>query len=58
MRAVGGAVVDDDDFVVEFAVRKGLVGVGVGGCRLGWSYCSVKVWLRSQIMMGRLRRSL
>jgi hypothetical protein len=55
--AVGGAVVDDDEFPVELA------GEGQSVCRdvkgkATIAYLSVKVRLSSQAMMGRLRRSL
>ena len=54
--AVGGGVVDDDDFVVEGA-GAGAVSERIEGGGGGF-YCSVKVLLRSQMIMGRLRRSL
>ena len=56
--AVGGAVVDDDEFPVEFAVKQSLVvalrceGVGVA------TYFSSNVLASSHVIMGRLRRSL
>lgn len=60
---VGGAVVYDDELPVEVAARGGqYLGVrnGVMGGREegGAAYFSVKVLLSSQVMMGRLRRSL
>ncbi len=58
--AVGGAVVDDYDLPVEFArLRQGLDGiVGRGGGERKVVYFSVKVRARSQVIIGRLRRSL
>ena len=58
--AVGGAVVDDDEFPVKFPVAGGesvspLVTTSETG---GSVYFSVKVRFSSQVMMGRLRRSL
>lgn len=58
LRAVGGAVINDDDFVVEFAGAGFVRRAGLSEADRWGAYCSVKVWLRSQIMMGRLRRSL
>ena len=58
--AVGGAVVDDDYFPVEFAGEEGVSceGGSLGDGAEGQSYFSVKVRARSQTIMGRLRRSL
>jgi hypothetical protein len=58
LRAVGGAVVDDDDFPVEVPGRIGVSQVIIGFGGRGKAYSALKVCSRSQTMMGRLRRSL
>jgi hypothetical protein len=58
LRAVGGAVVDDDDFPVEVSGREVVSGVVIGLGGGGKAYSALKVCSRSQTMMGRLRRSL
>lgn len=58
LRAVGGAVVDDDDFPVEVAGNAVLVEYSDYGETVFKAYLALKVCSRSQTMMGRLRRSL
>lgn len=58
LRAVGGAVVDDDDFPVEFTgVGESVWGV-LGALPDLEAYCSVNMRWRSHVMMGRFLRSL
>jgi hypothetical protein len=56
LRPVRGAVVDDYELPVE--VPAGKLASECEATGEGESHISVKVRLRSQVMMGRLRRSL
>jgi hypothetical protein len=60
LSAVGGGVVDDDDFEVEVTGRTRFSGLFGCGERewVSFAYWALKVCSRSQTMMGRLRRSL
>lgn len=55
--AVGGAVVDDDEFPVEVTIVI-VLELGVVVERRGASYFSVNVLLSSHVIIGRFRRSL
>jgi hypothetical protein len=63
--AIGGAIVDDDQFPIEVTGCEGSKSAA-GRSRIEevaarqglTTYFSVKVRLSSQVMMGRLRRSL
>jgi hypothetical protein len=56
--SVGGAVVYDEDFPVEFPREVVLDWRVISMCIAGATNCSVNMRCKSQTMIGRLRRSL